>query len=73
MAQVTIYLSDEVERLVRREAQRQKKSVSAYMADLASTKVRQPDRRQALEALFGSWEGDFPEDEADAPLDEPAL
>ncbi len=73
MAQVTIYLPDEVEQLVRKEAQRKKKSLSAFMADLATAHVRFPDRRKRLEALFGSWEGDFPESEPGLPLDEPSL
>lgn len=73
MAQVTIYLPDEVEKLVRREAQRARKSVSAYMAELATRKVRHGDRKQALDALRGSWEGKFPEEDRLEPLDEPEL
>ncbi len=36
MAQLTIYLPDEIEKKVRLEARRAKKSVSAYIADLAT-------------------------------------
>lgn len=60
MAQVTIYLPEPVERAVRREARRAKKSVSAYLADLARAKVAQPRWPAGFERLFGSWHGDFP-------------
>lgn len=65
MAQLTIYLPDAVEKKVRADARRAKKSVSAYLADLASKKEAGAWRKTLL-ALGGSWEGDFP-DLDDAP------
>lgn len=61
MAQVTIYLPDGVERAVRREAKRARKSVSAYLADLARAKVAPAGWPEGFERLFGSWHGDLPE------------
>ena len=63
MAQVTLYLPDDVARLIRKEAKKARKSVSAFMADLARRKLS-PDRwPEGFEALCGSWQGEFPEPE----------
>lgn len=73
MAQLTIYLPDEVEKKVRLEARRAKKSVSAFIADLATRKEsRVSDAAWAREVarLYGSWVGPFPQLE-DPPPDEP--
>lgn len=73
MAQLTIYLPDDVEKKVRLEARRAKKSVSAFIADLATkTEDRLTDAAWAREVakLYGSWVGPFPEIE-DPPPDEP--
>ena len=64
MAQLTIYLPDAVEKKVRADARRAKKSVSAYITELATKKDRAGEHaawRKALLALGGSWEGEFPE------------
>lgn len=69
MAQLTIYLPDAVEKKVRADARRAKKTVSAYLSELATRKERAGDERawrKALLALGGSWEGKFPEID-DAP------
>lgn len=72
MAQLTIYLPDDVEKKVRSDARRAKKSVSAYLASLATRgEARSDDERvRTLNALFGSWEGRFPAID-DPPPDEP--
>ena len=73
MAQLTIYLPDDVEKKVRQDARRAKKSVSAFIADLAtSKKARLTDAAWARQVakIYGSWLGDFPELE-DPPPDEP--
>lgn len=73
MAQLTIYLPDEIEKKVRLEARRAKKSVSAFIADLATKKEPQvSDAAWAREVarLYGSWVGPFPELD-DPPPDEP--
>lgn len=75
MAQLTIYLPDELEQRVRKEAKRSKKSLSAFMAELAAAKVGElsvDERRKRLDALWGSLSGDFPDEipELPARLDE---
>jgi hypothetical protein len=68
VAQITIYLPDPVARHLRREARRAKKSLSAYMTELAvghSTRVEWPDWFFELE---GSCEGTLEAPE-DPPLD----
>lgn len=60
MAQVTIYLPESVEKAVRREAKRARKSVSAYIADLARAQVAQARWPDHFEDLYGSWHGRFP-------------
>lgn len=69
MAQLTIYLPDVVEKKVRADARRAKKSVSAYITELATKKERAGGDaawRKALLGLAGSWTGAFP-DIDDAP------
>jgi hypothetical protein len=73
MAQLTIYLPDEVEKQVRQDARRAKKSVSAFIADLATRKEsRGSDAAWAkrVAELYGSWVGPFPQID-DPPPDEP--
>lgn len=73
MANLTIYLPDDVEKKVRQDARRAKKSVSAFIADLATKKdTRLTDAAWAREVakLYGSWVGPFPEID-DPPPDEP--
>ncbi len=73
MAQLTIYLPDEIEKRVRKEARRANKSVSAFIADLATPKAhRMSDGEwsRQISKLYGSWEGPFPAIE-DPPPDEP--
>ncbi len=68
MAQVTIYLPDDVEKQVKTAARRARQSVSAYIAGLATRRLR-PTRLPARFAdLYGSWEGEFPE--VDDPVPE---
>jgi hypothetical protein len=66
-------LPDDVEKKVRQDARRAKKSVSAFITDLATQRKRKPNdaawARQVAK-LYGSWEGRFPEID-DPPPDEP--
>jgi hypothetical protein len=70
MAQVTIYLPDAVERDVRRAAKRARKSVSAFLTDMARAYVHPKTWPQGWSDLYGSWVGDVPEIEDRPP--EPA-
>lgn len=69
MAQVAIYLPDTVEREVRRAAKRARKSVSAFLTDLA----RAHARPAAWADLYGSWAGELPEIEDRPPESEESL
>ncbi len=73
MAQLTIYLPDDLEQAVRRAARREHKTVSAYLAELARKKdgrKRKSKWSEALGKLEGSWVGRFPQIE-DPPPEEP--
>jgi len=61
MAQLTLYLPDDVARQLRAEAKRKRRSVSAYMADLAREKLRPTRWPKAFLDAAGAWEGEFPE------------
>ncbi len=67
MAQVTIYMPDPVERAVRRAAKRARKSVSAFLTDLARAHVRPTAWPPGWADLYGSWVGELPPVEDDAP------
>ncbi|MBL9039520.1 MAG: hypothetical protein JNG84_13455 [Archangium sp.] len=60
MAQLTLYLPDDVERELRREAKRANKSLSAYMVSLARPKLQRAAWPKSFTATFGSWRGTFP-------------
>ena len=68
MAQVILYLPDDVARRIRKEAKKARKSVSVYMAELAMRKLSPHRWPEGFAALYGSWQGDFPEPE-DLPPD----
>lgn len=72
MAQVTIYLPDEVARDVRARARRAGKSLSAYLTELARGRTAARDDawpKDFLE-LLGSWEGAFPIPDDPPPSDD---
>jgi predicted CopG family antitoxin len=53
VAQVTLYLPDDLAERLKREARRQRKSFSAFVAERLAGKPSS-DRRDRLKALFGS-------------------
>ena len=68
MGQLTIYLPEATEKAVKAAARRAKKTVSAYLADLAIAKA--PARWPAgYDKVLGSWAGRFP-DLDDPPPDD---
>jgi hypothetical protein len=69
MAQVTIYLPDELEKRVRSEAKRKKMSISAFLAELAARTLKPSRWPDGFDRLYGSWAGEAPELE-DPPPDE---
>jgi hypothetical protein len=70
VAQITIYVPDPVARRLRREARRAKKSLSAYMTELAVGRPARPEWPDWFFELQGSCEGalEVPED---PPPEEP--
>ena len=72
MAQVTIYLPDEVARDVRARAKRAGMSLSAYVTALASQTSRAAAREWPKDflKLLGSWEGAFPVPDDPPPRDD---
>lgn len=69
MAQVTLYLPDEVAARLKKEARKAKKSLSAFVTERLAGGVEEPGARaKRLRALFGSCA--LPAIIEDAPLDE---
>lgn len=66
MAQLTFYLPESVEKELRRAAKRAKKSLSAYLAELAGTKLAPQAWPKSFVATFGGWQGKFPRIERQA-------
>ncbi len=61
MGQVTIYLDDDTERLVRHHVQASGESASKWVAEAIKKRVRSEWPADVL-ALFGSWkDDDFPD------------
>jgi hypothetical protein len=69
MPQVTIYLPDDVAARLRREAKKAGRSLSAYIANLATRKPERNGWPTGFSKLYGSWRGNFPEIE-DSPPEE---
>ena len=67
MGQLTIYLPDATEKAVKAAARRAKKTVSAYLAELAVSKAP-AQWPNGYEKVLGSGAGSFPE--LDDPPDE---
>jgi hypothetical protein len=72
MAQVTIYIADDLERELRRRAKRSGKSLSAVMSELVRGQIRPSGWPEGYRDLFGAWQGELPEPE-DAPPNEVEL
>jgi len=70
MAQVTIYLPDELAERLRRQAKKEGQSLSAFVAALATGNRSRTRWPAGFAKLFGSWEGEFSEIE-DLTIEEP--
>ncbi len=60
MAQLTLYIPDALEKELRRAARRAKKSLSAYVVELAGKRVTPGHWPKDFAKTFGSWDGAFP-------------
>jgi metal-responsive CopG/Arc/MetJ family transcriptional regulator len=67
MAQLTIYIPEKLERKIRERAEREGKSLSAFVADLTREAVAPDAWSTAFLDLYGSWEGNFPEPDDPPP------
>jgi hypothetical protein len=61
MAQITIYLPEELEEMVRERASKEGTSLSAYIAALMRRALEFETWPTEFRELYGSWEGEFPE------------
>ena len=61
MAQITIYLPEDLEELVRERAAKEGSSLSAYIAALTRKALEYESWPDGFADLYGSWEGEFPE------------
>lgn len=62
MSQLNFYVPDDIEEQIRKAAQREGKSISAFLAELVKTKF--PSAQWSddfFSSVCGQWEGDFPE------------
>lgn len=69
MAQLNIYVSEELEDQVRKEASRRGQSMSAFVAELVRKEVSINEWPPSFFDLAGSWVDEFPEIE-DLPSQE---
>lgn len=67
MAQLTIYIPDELEQKIRERARREGKSLSAFVAEIARSAVAPDAWSESFLELYGSWEGDFEEPDDPPP------
>jgi hypothetical protein len=69
MAQLTLYVPDALEKQLRRAARKTRKSLSAYVADLARSSVSPSEWPASFLKTYGSSKGDIREP-IDLPLEE---
>lgn len=61
MAQLNVYVPDELEEKIKSIAQQEGKSVSSFLADLVREKFAPKEWRKEFLKVLGHWEGEFPE------------
>ena len=59
MAQVTLYLPDEVAKRIKRAAKQSGQSVSSYVTSLATRELAPNKWPDSFLKVLGTWEGDF--------------
>lgn len=68
MSQLNVYVTDSLEKSIRKEAKLRRKSVSAYVADLMKQRLERGKwRPDFFTKIVGGWKGDFPEIRRAAP------
>lgn len=63
MAQVNMYVPEDIEEFIKNQAKKEGKSISAYLTHLVKERQKQQndDWGDFLDKTFGCWEGEFPE------------
>lgn len=61
MGQVTLYLPEKVEELMKKQAKKNGKSVSSFVTELLEQKLTPKKWSEGFLKVCGTWEGDFPE------------
>lgn len=61
MGQLNVYVPDQLEEEIKKEAQREGKSVSAFVLHAVKEKLHPTLWNEKFLATFGAWEGEFPE------------
>jgi hypothetical protein len=61
MSQLNFYVPDDVEEEIRKAAQKEGKSISAFLAELVKAKLpSQQWSQDFFSSVFGQWDGEFP-------------
>lgn len=61
MAQLNVYVPDELEEKIRSLAQQEGKSVSSFLMELVREKFAPKEWKKEFLKVLGGWEGEFPE------------
>jgi len=68
MPQINLYVSDDLEKQIRKEAKRRRLSLSAYLTGLIRNRVEKKDWREGFfTRVVGGWQGEAPEIERELP------
>ncbi|MBI2605122.1 MAG: ribbon-helix-helix protein, CopG family [Deltaproteobacteria bacterium] len=61
MAQLNVYLPEDLKEKIQSRAKAEGKSISAYLTEIVRREIEPKAWSPEFIATFGSWEGDFPE------------
>ncbi len=70
MGQLNVYVPDDLEEKIKKEAQREGKSVSSFVLEAVKNKIEPKRWSKEFLATFGSVSDDFPDDIKDLPPQE---
>ena len=59
MGQVTLYLPKNVEDIIKKEAKKNRKSISAYVTEILYQKLAPKKWSNSFLKVCGTWEGEF--------------
>lgn len=74
MSQLNIYVPNELENIIRQEAQNKGKTLSAYLAEIIKSHFkREKWNKNFFTQVVGGWQGSFPEIEKQLPEEREGL